>query len=288
MNNNTNRHADNNISIKILVENKTYCSDILAEHGLSIYIEAAGHKILFDAGATDIVIHNAEKMNVDLSDVDTAVVSHGHYDHTGGFPAFCRINDKAQIYIHRNAFRESYALKDGKLDGANDGIRWTEEDMAAMQDRLVKTDGPVWITEDICVTGSVVKEEGFVPAERFYYKGADGEIAEDDMSHEQCLVIRQPEGIYIFSGCSHTGVIAAVNTAKGLFPGEKTALIAAGMHLYSAPDDIIKKVTEHVAAEDAGCVMPLHCTGMKAVCELQTLLGDRCTVVSAGDSYGRC
>lgn len=274
-----------NIKITFLVENRTDNPGIMAEHGLSVYIEACGKKILFDAGATDVVISNAVKLGIALEDVDIAVISHGHYDHTGGFPEFCRINKKAPVYIHKNAFRESYGLSEGKLQGSNDGIRWTDAERKAVEKRLVYTDRPVMISEDICITGTVVCEDGFVPTERFYYRDETGRVREDDMSHEQCLVIRQPEGIYIFSGCSHRGIISAINTGKAMFPEEPTAAVIAGMHLYSASEDDRKKVVERLAEEKPGCIIPVHCTGIKAICDLKSKLGDQCVVATAGDTY---
>ncbi len=270
-----------------LMENRTDKAGLTAEHGLSIYIEACGKKILFDAGATELMVKNAERMGIDLAAVDLAVVSHGHYDHTGGFPAFCRVNDKAPIYVHRNAFRESYELKDGQLYGSDDGIRWTDEEKTAMAGRLILTDGPQWITDDICVTGTIQPEEGFEPTEVFYYRDEDGNITADDMSHEQCLVLRQPEGLYVFSGCSHTGVIGALNAAKKLFPGEKVAVLAAGMHLYKASDLERRRVVEAVAAEAPERVIPVHCTGTDAICDFRGLLGKRCVTAGAGDWFGR-
>lgn len=277
--------AENRISFKFLVENKTDNPGIMAEHGLSIYIEACGRRILFDAGATDLVISNAKRLGVDLSAVDAAVVSHGHYDHTGGFPAFCRINETAPIYIHKNAFRESYGLKDGRLSGSNDGIRWSSRQRAHMEGRLVFTEGAAMIDEDIYVSGTIPYEEGFEPTEKFYYKDEQGCIREDDMSHEQCLVIRQREGLYVFSGCSHRGVISALNAAKAIFPKEKVAVLVAGMHLYSASDEDRKRVVEQIAGEHPDCVMPVHCTGIKAICDLKARLGDACIVATAGDGY---
>lgn len=273
------------IKFRFLVENKTDNPGIMAEHGLSIYIEADGMKILFDAGASDLLVRNAEKMGIDLSQVDLAVVSHGHYDHTGGFPAFCRLNDKADIYLHKNAFRESYVLRDGRLYGENDGIRWSREERKDLNDRIVFTDGPVKINDNICITGTVTKEPGFEPTERFYFRDQDGTITEDDMSHEQCLVIRQPEGLYVFSGCSHTGVISAINTSKSMFPGEKVAAVIAGMHLYSASSDDRKRVVDQIVGEHPSCVMPVHCTGIGAICDLKARLGDACIVATAGDGY---
>lgn len=273
------------IIFKFLVENKTDNSGIMAEHGLSIYIEADGKKILFDAGASDLLIRNAEAMEVDLSDVELAVVSHGHYDHTGGFPAFFKINSRASLYLHKNAFRESYILKDGQLYGKNDGIRWSDDERKTIKDRLILTDGPLKLTENICITGTVSMEPDFEPTERFYFKDERGNITQDDMSHEQCLVIRQPEGLYIFSGCSHRGVISALNTGKAMFPGERLAVLVAGMHLYSASDKVREHAIEQIVREEPECVMPVHCTGIEAICSLKAKLGDRCIIATAGDVY---
>ena len=276
------------ISYKFLVENKTEHTGLLAEHGLSIYIEADGKKILFDAGATDIVIHNAEVMGVDLKAVDLAAVSHGHYDHTGGFPAFCKINEKAPIYIHKDAFRDSYGFREGKPEDEKSGIIWTDEERDALADRLKFTEGPVYITENICITGTVPYAEGTNITENFYYKDDDGEWQKDDMSHEQALVIREPDGLYIFSGCSHRGVISALEAGKAMFPGERVAVLVAGMHLYSASEEDRKYVVDQMAAEGLDKVMPVHCTGIKAICDLKTKLGDACVVAVAGDVFHGC
>lgn len=275
----------NGICFKFLVENKTDNPGVLAEHGLSIYIEAADKKILFDSGATKLMSENAKTMNVNLKAVDFAVVSHGHYDHTGGFPAFCALNEKAPVYLHKNALRDSYGFINGRPEKETSGIRWTDDERAQMADRLVYTDGPLYITDDICITGTVPYADGTNITEKFYFKDSDGEWQEDDMSHEQCLVIRQPEGLYIFSGCSHRGVISAMEAGKAMFPGEKVSALIAGMHLYSATEDDRKYVVEQIAAECPDKVMPVHCTGIKAICDLKTILGDACVVATAGDVF---
>ena len=140
---------------QFLVENKTDHPDIMAEHGLSIYIEADHQRVLFDAGATDLLLLNAERMGVDLTAVDFAVVSHGHYDHTGGIPGFCTLNDTAPVYLHRDAFRKSYGLEGGRREKETCGLRWTQQEKEKLKDRLVLTDGPRYITENICITGTI-------------------------------------------------------------------------------------------------------------------------------------
>ena len=273
------------MKICFLTENKTEHEGILAEHGLSLYIETGGKKILFDSGATDTFAHNAEKMNIDLSAVDFAMVSHGHYDHTGGFPLFMKINDKAPLYLHRNAMRKSHGTENGRIEKNHCGIRWSEEEFSSMEKRIVRTDGPVKITNDIIITGTVPKAEGFVPSERFYYRDESGEFVEDDMSHEQCLVIRENGGLYIFSGCCHRGAVSSLKAGQRMFPGMPVKLFAAGMHLYGADEETRKAVIDTMQKEAVEKIMPVHCTGIRAICEMKERWKDRCVIAVAGDVF---
>lgn len=93
-----------------LVEDTTKC-ELGAEHGLSIYAETEKHKLLFDVGTTDLFIKNAKALGIDLSQVDTVVISHGHNDHGGGLDAFLAINDHAVIYLQEKAFNDHYTAK---------------------------------------------------------------------------------------------------------------------------------------------------------------------------------
>ena len=93
-----------------LIENTPGRIGCAYAHGLSFYVETEKHKLLLDLGPSDESIRNAETLGIDLSAVDTVVLSHGHYDHTGGFPMFHDINPNAPVYIHRNALRGGRVL----------------------------------------------------------------------------------------------------------------------------------------------------------------------------------
>lgn len=274
------------MKFRFLMENKTEGPGCIGEHGLSVYIEAQGKKLLFDTGASSLLKRNAEALGTDLRQVETVVISHGHYDHTGGVPEFCRINRTAPIYIHKEAFHEAYAVREGQMEERTCGIRWTQEEKELIESRMILTQDSVWLSDNIVISGTIPKIEGYAPAELFYRKMEDGSLQPDPMEHEQFLAIREPEGLYVFSGCSHRGVVPAVRRARELFSGERIAVLTAGMHLYSADKEMRSKVISQVLSEEMDLVIPVHCTGLEAICELKTALGDKCFAATAGSSYG--
>lgn len=278
------------MKIVFLSENKTNKSDFLAEHGLSIYIETQEMKILFDAGASELFIKNAENLNVDLEKIDNLIISHGHYDHTQGVPSFCEMNENAKIYLHEDLFTPAYSIENGKLEEKNCGIRWSISQLDRIKERFILTKGVTKLTDNIVISGTIPLSANFKPTEKFYRKKKNGNLEVDPMEHEQFLIIRNTEegiskGIYIFSGCSHRGIIPCINYARELFPGEKISGLIAGMHLYNSNKEVRNEIITQLMAEDIGFVIPVHCTGIDAICDIKILFGDKCIVAGAGDTY---
>ena len=280
------------ISLQFLVENKTETDKCDAEHGLSILIETPEQKILFDAGASsDLMVKNARNLGVDLSDVDVAVVSHGHFDHTGGFPAFARENSKAKIMIHPEALAESYGTEDGKIDAIPCSILWDPAEKKLLEPRLAFVTKPVWLWADAVISGPIPGLPEEKQTESFYIKKADGMMVRDTMVHEQFLAIRtrtekgEPNGIVLFSGCSHGGIFGVIQYAKTFFPNEPIRVLVAGMHLYHASAQERNKVLERLEKEGIETILPVHCTGLDAICQFHSRLGDRCPVATVGKKY---
>lgn len=278
------------IKFVFLSENKTDRPDCDAEHGLSIYIETEEMKIIFDTGASNLFGKIAKRKHVDLEKVDALVLSHGHYDHTGGVPYFCEKNSKAPIYLHKNAMGNFYGSHKGVIDKLPCGIPWTEEEKKNIQPRLHLTDKePLWLTKRIVISGTIPDVEGNIPTEKFFVKMKlpleDGFVP-DDMSHEEFLAIDTGEkGIFIFSACTHKGIIPVIEYTKKLFPGRPIGAIIAGLHLFASSNKTREIVIDKILETNLAMVMPVHCTGMEAILMLKEKLGDKCIIATVGDSY---
>lgn len=276
------------MKITFLADNKTENAACTAEWGLSVLVESCGRRVLFDVGASPMFAENAEALGIDLSSVDSVVISHGHYDHTQGMEAFCTLNSNALVYIHREAISEAYgADSKGRIEDENCGIRWSHEFVEKLKSRMVFTENTVKINENMTVTGNIKPLEEFPVTERFYrpVKEREDKFVEDPMAHEQILIVEESEGVWIFSGCSHTGIMAAVKRTRELFPDREIVGLVAGMHLYPASREEKLRIAEELKSLGIKYVFPVHCTGMDAILVLREVLGDGCITAAAGDIY---
>jgi len=273
------------VKIVFLSENKTDRPPYMGEHGLSIYIETVGKRILFDAGASNIFLQHAKEKKIDLSLVDNCVVSHGHYDHTNGFPEFIKINKTAPIHLHPEGFHEVYGEENGVLDQEPCSILWTQEQRELLEPRLSLSKEPVFINEDIIISGEIPKEYGNESVEDFHVKKDDGSYIKDSMDHEQFLMVRENKKLYLFFGCSHKGIFPALRYARTFFPHEEIALLVAGMHLYNADIEQVDTIMEELKIFDIQKIMPVHCTGIHAIVRMKEIDHERVIIATVGDEY---
>ena len=171
------------MKIICLSENTEGISGCEAEHGLSLYIETQKHKILLDTGASGLFAKNAEKLGIDLTAVDTVVLSHGHYDHSGGIMTFAEINPTAKIYIRRNAGGEYY--HDERYIGIDKRILSLPQ--------LVFTDAFLEIDDELTLFSGIEGRKFFSKSNLALTERTDNGDIQDSFSHEQCLVISEGE-----------------------------------------------------------------------------------------------
>ena len=168
-----------------LIENTACREDLCAGHGLSLYIETPKHKILFDMGPSAAFTENAAALNVDLTQVDVAFLSHGHFDHSGGMEAFLKANETAPVYLHKGAFGSYWSAAGGDR-------RYIGVDPALRQyaSRFTETEGTYKIDEELTLFDAVPDEFGAMGASAsLRFEPEPGSDIPDDFRHEHNLLI---------------------------------------------------------------------------------------------------
>ena len=255
-----------------ILANNTAKEGYSEEHGLSIYIKTLNHNILFDVGYTDVFLKNAKKIGIDLNDVKYIILSHGHYDHTGGLRYLHNIDSLKTIYLHKDAFIPKY--KKESVDKYN-GIPYAEDELKLLSKFYKKTSGFTKIETGI-YTLSDIKNNSMDP--RYTVNNRI-----DDFHDEQILIIEEQDGLTLFMGCSHFGVVNGVKAVMNRFQGKPIKNLVAGMHLGSKTKDEIQDIAKSFDELGVHQIIPLHCTGELAIKLFKTYFMDRCILVKAGD-----
>ncbi len=255
------------MKITALVENTSCDPDLGAEHGLSLYIETRRQKILFDMGQTDLFVSNAERLGINLSEVDLAVLSHGHYDHGGGLRRFLEINKRATVYLSRYAFEAHYngTEKYIGLDLSLEGNR-----------RLEFTDDTKLIDNGLTLYSCNNSPKTISLGSFGLNAVIDGECLPDDFRHEQYLLIEEDGKSVLISGCSHKGILNIVEWFK-------PDILVGGFHFSKLPlDEALVRYAKYLDSFQTA-FYPCHCTGMAQYEFMKTYM-ERLYYLSAGQS----
>lgn len=253
--------------ITSLVENTSICDNIGAEHGLSLYVETEANKILFDMGQTDLFLKNAETMGIDLSAVDFAVLSHGHYDHGGGLKAFLQINHKAPVYISRYAFEPHF----------NGTERYIGLDLSLKDhERLIFVDDIMMIKEHFTLYHCNAQTRSFDLGSFGLNVIQNGLYLPDDFRHEQYLLIEEKGRRILISGCSHKGIL---NIAQWFDPD----VLIGGFHFSKLPfDETLRNYAQHLNGFNTD-YYTCHCTGVEHFAFMRKYM-NRLNYLSAGQT----
>jgi len=267
--------------IKTLVENRAISEEFGTEHGLSLYIETAKHKLLFDVGASGLFLENAKKLNVDIEDVDTVIISHGHYDHGGGLGAFLGVNSKAKIYVNQMAFGDIYANRPG---GVTEYIGLDKD--LIVNERFVLVGDSLRLDYELELFSNVKGRKFFPSGNQDLLIKRGGQFVHDDFAHEQNLVISEGDKKVLVAGCAHNGIVNIVEHMAAVLEESPTYVIG-GFHLHnrtaerSESKETVRTIGEYLKNTRAK-YYTCHCTGIEAYQWLKDVMDGQIEYLATG------
>ncbi len=272
----------NATTITTLVDNIA-SENLVSEHGLSFWIEYNNRHILFDAGQSDIIVKNAKLLGIKLADTDAIVISHGHYDHTGGLATVLDIAPKATVYMHPAAFKLKFSRKGNRVKtiGISDSIKQVLLQKAG-NGEVIWTESPTEVSAGLFITGQIPRIADFENAATSFFVDEDCQKT-DTLPDDQAMFFDSPKGTVIVLGCAHAGVINTLDYVAKLSGRKRIFAVIGGMHLLSASLERIECTIDTFRRYDVQRIVPAHCTGHKAIEKFKEAFAERCFICSAGN-----
>ena len=277
--------------VTTLIENSTLAGreDLVAEFGLSLHIQCGDLHVLFDTGASGAFADNAERLGIDLEKVNVAVLSHHHFDHGGGLQRFLAINNRARVHLRASGWAPRYfralvvvkrpiGLDASLFDRFAHRFELVTESMEVAPGVFLLTD----------IGSNYPRPEG----NRHLFVDRGGSLELDPFEHELVLVVREEDGIVVFTGCSHHGILNMIEAARSRFPEVPVKAVFGGFHLIgvpfldsmAAPREEVEGIGRTMLELTAGPIFTGHCTGRKAYGVLAGVMGSALRPFATGSS----
>ena len=272
------------LEITILSENTVGGTQgLIGEWGLSMLVEAAGRKILFDTGGRGSLVPNASALGLDLKLVDALVLSHGHYDHTGGMQSFLRLRGKTQIYAHSKIFAGHYSSPE---QPRYIGVPYTREELESLGAEFILLDEPREIYPGVWVSGEIPRVTDFEKVEeRLFCLEGNKKIIPDPFQDDMSLFCVIHNSLVIVLGCAHAGLVNIVEHARNVTGINKVYGIIGGTHLGPASDIQQEATIAFLQSLDLQFLAANHCTGLPMITRLANIFGSRFHFAPTGASF---
>ncbi len=267
-------------TISILVDNNAEAG-LMVEHGFSLWIETGSTRILFDTGQGNTLENNAQIMGIGLEATDILVLSHGHYDHTGGVAQGLHHAEKARVYCHPGTVHPRYGVR----NGIPAPLQMPHATMVAIDklpwDRLRWVQSVQFLSDRIGLTGPIPRKTAYEDTGGLFFLDPDGRRP-DLMNDEIALWIRTDSGLVVCVGCAHAGIVNTLQYIQNLNDGTRIRAVVGGFHLLHADASRIEKTITALHSFSLDCIVPCHCTGTHAVEGLNKEFGRVCHPGAAG------
>jgi 7,8-dihydropterin-6-yl-methyl-4-(beta-D-ribofuranosyl)aminobenzene 5'-phosphate synthase len=267
--------------VTLLVDNHAW-GDLATEHGFSAWVEVAGMRLLFDTGQGTALRANAKALGVDLRTTDVLVLSHGHYDHTGGLPWVLEQAPKVVAYAHPGLRVSRYSIREGKARS----IGMPDESRDALgRIRTWRTiTGPTELAPGLGLTGPIPRRTTYEDTGGPFFLDPEGDCP-DPIVDDLGLWMRTPRGLLVVTGCGHAGVINTVRHAVEVSGESRVHAVIGGFHLGAASEERLDRTAEAFRKLGIDLIVPCHCTGDRAVARLKEALGEQVVAGRAGQKY---
>jgi 7,8-dihydropterin-6-yl-methyl-4-(beta-D-ribofuranosyl)aminobenzene 5'-phosphate synthase len=270
------------IRITTLSENSASIGDFLAEWGLSVLVEADETKILFDTGKSFSGVYNADTLGVDLRAIDKIVLSHGHFDHTGGLRDILRRMKKSvDIIAHPNIWQLKYSRRKGE-EGKYIGIPFQQSELESLGAVFVHTEKPVKISDSIMTTGEIPMVSSFESVDPVFIVKKDSGWSPDQIMDDQALIIKTKSGLVVILGCAHRGMINTLHHAMHLTGENRIFAVMGGSHLMDASGECVGQTIAALRNFGVRKLGLCHCTDLRAISFLAREFGDAVFFNNAG------
>jgi len=268
-----------------------YESPLLAQHGISMLLETYGNdlvkpfRILFDvANNSEALLYNMKLLGIDPKKIDAVVISHCHWDHTGGLMGVLNeIKGKnVPVIAHPSIFRPNFVLEPYLK---HEGVPYdcTPENIESLGFKLILTRSPMKIVDGIVTSGEIERKVDFEKGGVFTYTIANGEMVPDEMMDDMALIVNvKNKGLLVFTGCGHAGIVNTVLHAMKITGVRKVHAVFGGFHLLNASEERIRKTAEELKKIGVEEVYSGHCTGFRAHMEFYKKYGEKFHRIHSG------